>query len=74
VGKAGEATFRSVDNVRLAIECEVAVRLGADVPAAQAPYSRAHLAEYIEFLAVAFEMADFREAAAGTGTNTAAID
>ena len=31
------ATFRGADYVRLAIECEVAVRLGTDVPASQAP-------------------------------------
>ena len=35
------ATFRSADYDRLAIECEVAVRLGTDVPASRAPYSRA---------------------------------
>jgi 2-oxo-3-hexenedioate decarboxylase/2-keto-4-pentenoate hydratase len=67
------ATFRSTDYVRLAIECEVAVSIGTDVPASQAPYSRASIAEYIEFLAVAFEMVDFRGAAAGTGPDAAAI-
>jgi 2-keto-4-pentenoate hydratase len=67
------ATFRGADYVRLAIECEVAVRLGTDVPASQAPYSRASIADYIEFLAVAFEMVDFRGAAAGTGKDAAAI-
>src|SRR5918912_128336 len=49
------ATFRSTDYVSLAIECEVAARLGADVPAAKAPYTRQSIAEYIEFLATAFE-------------------
>jgi 2-oxo-3-hexenedioate decarboxylase/2-keto-4-pentenoate hydratase len=67
------ATLRGTDYVRLAIECEVAVRLGADVPASQAPYSRASIAEYIEFLAVAFELVDLRGAAAGTGKDAAAI-
>ena len=67
------ATFRSADYVGLAIECEVAVRFGADVPAAQAPYSRASLANYIEFLAVAFEMVDFRGGAAGTEPDATAI-
>jgi 2-oxo-3-hexenedioate decarboxylase/2-keto-4-pentenoate hydratase len=67
------ATLRGTDYVRLAIECEVAVRLGADVPASQAPYSRASIAEYIEFLAVAFEIVDFRGAAAGTGQDAAAM-
>jgi 2-oxo-3-hexenedioate decarboxylase/2-keto-4-pentenoate hydratase len=67
------ATLRSADYVRLAIECEVAARLGTTVPAAQAPYSRARLADYIEFIAVAFEIVDLRGAAAGTGTDAAAI-
>ena len=67
------ATFRSADYDRLAIECEVAVRLGTDVPASRAPYSRASIADYIAFLAVAFEMVDLRAAAAGTGKDAAAI-
>jgi 2-keto-4-pentenoate hydratase len=67
------ATFRSAEYVSLAIECEVAARLGADVPAAKAPYTRQSIAEYIEFLAPAFEMVDFRGAAAGTGPDAIAI-
>jgi 2-oxo-3-hexenedioate decarboxylase/2-keto-4-pentenoate hydratase len=67
------ATLRGADYVRLAIECEVAVRLGTDVPASQAPYSRASIADYIECLAVAFEIIDFRGAAASTGKDAAAI-
>ena len=67
------ATFRSADYVKLAIECEVAVRIGTEVPVAQAPYSRDSLARYIEFLAVAFEMIDMREAAPGSGQDAVAI-
>lgn len=67
------ATFRSADYVRLAIECEVAARMGANVPASKAPYSRDSIADYIESLAVAFEMVDLRGAAAGTGQDAAAI-
>lgn len=67
------ATFRSAEHVGLAIECEVAVRIGADMPAAKAPYTRASLVDAIEFLATAFEMVDFRGAAAGTGPDAAAI-
>ncbi len=67
------ATFRGTDYVRLAIECEVAARIGMDVPASKAPYSRESLADYIEFLATAFEMVDIREAPAGTGKDAAAI-
>src|SRR5215831_2023905 len=52
------ATFRSADYVGLAIECEVAVCLEAN---------------YIEFLAVAFEMLDFRGGAAGTELDATAI-
>lgn len=71
--QASPATFRGSDYAGLAIECEVAARLRADVPAARAPYSRASIAEYIEFLAPAFEMVDFRGAAVGTGPDAAAI-
>ena len=71
--QSSPATFRSTDYVGLAIECEVAARIGADVPAAQAPYSRASIAEYIECLATAFEMVDFRGSAAGTGPDAIAI-
>jgi 2-keto-4-pentenoate hydratase len=67
------ATVRGADYVRPAIECEVAARIGTEVPASQAPYSRASIADYIEFLAVAFEIIDLRGAAAGTGTDAAAI-
>ncbi|MBM3224422.1 MAG: hypothetical protein FJZ47_11555, partial [Candidatus Tectomicrobia bacterium] len=66
-------TVCGTDYVKLAIECEVGVRMGADVPLAQAPYTRASLAEYIEFLAVAFELVDMRGGAAGTGPDAAAI-
>ena len=37
--QSSPATFRSAEYVSLAIECEVAVRLGANVPAAKAPYT-----------------------------------
>ena len=44
------------------IECEVAARLGTDVPASGAPYTRESIAEYIEWLAASFELVDRREA------------
>ena len=44
------------------IECEVAVKLGADVPASGAPYSRDSIAECIDWLAASFELVDRREA------------
>jgi 2-keto-4-pentenoate hydratase len=67
------ATVRSADYVSLALECEVAARLGADVPAAKAPYTRQSIAAYIEFLAPAFELVDFCGAAPGTGPDAIAI-
>lgn len=67
------ATFRSADYVKLAIECEVAVSIGVDVPASKAPYSRASIADYIAFLSVAFEMVDLRPVAVGKGQDAAAI-
>jgi 2-keto-4-pentenoate hydratase len=67
------ATFRSAEHVGLAIECEVAVRLGADMPTAKVPYVRESMADFIEFLATAFEMVDFRGAATGTGPDAAVI-
>ena len=44
------------------IECEVAVKLGADLPASGAPYTRESIAEYIEWLAASFELVDRRDA------------
>jgi 2-keto-4-pentenoate hydratase len=67
------ATFHGADYVRLAIECEVAARMGTDVPASKAPYSHASIADYIECIAAAFEMVDLRGAAAGIGKDAAAI-
>jgi len=66
-------TLHSADYVQLAIECEVAVRIGADMPASKAPYVRDSLADSIEFLTVAFELVDLRGVAAGTGQDAAAI-
>ena len=66
-------TLHSADYVRLEIECEVAVRIGADMPASKAPYVRDSLADSIEFLTVAFELVDLRGVAAGTGQDAAAI-
>ena len=67
------ATLHDADYVKLAIECEVAVSIGTDVPASQAPDVRESLAESITCLAVAFELVDLRGAAAGTGQDAAAI-
>lgn len=44
------------------IECEVGVMLGADLPAAGAPYTRDSIAYAIDWLAAAFEVVDRRDA------------
>ena len=44
------------------IECEVAVKLGSDLPTSGAPYTRESIAEYIEWLAASFEVVDRRDA------------
>ena len=50
------ATVDSSGYGGIGIECEVAVKLGADLPASGAPYTRDSIAEYIEWLAAAFEL------------------
>jgi 2-oxo-3-hexenedioate decarboxylase/2-keto-4-pentenoate hydratase len=55
-------TIRSADYGHLGIECEIAVRLAAELPAAQAPYSREQVADAIGALMVAFELIDDRHA------------
>ena len=47
---------------QVGIECEVAVKLGAELPASGAPYTRDSIAEYIEWIAASFELVDRREA------------
>lgn len=50
------------DYGQVGIECEVAVKLGADLPASGAPYTRDSIAGCIEWLAASFELVDRREA------------
>ena len=59
------------DYLRLGIECEVAVRMGADLPSSGAPYTRESVLDAIEWLAASFELVDGREGAAGEGRNPA---
>ena len=42
------ATLRCADYTRIAVECEIAVRLGADLPARAKPYTREEVAEAVE--------------------------
>ena len=59
----------SADYYRLGIECEVAVRMGADLPASGAPYTRESVSDAIEWLAASFELVDGREGAVVEGVD-----
>lgn len=54
------STLAAEDFVQLALECEVGIRLGADLPPSGAPYDRAKVANAVESLAAAFEIVDIR--------------
>lgn len=56
------ATIRAADFVRLGIECEIALRIGRDLPPEGAPYDRAALADAVEACMAAFEVIDDRDA------------
>ena len=56
------ATVNASDFVRLGAECEVAVRLQADLPASGAPYDRGRAATAVGALMPAFELVDDRGA------------
>jgi 2-keto-4-pentenoate hydratase len=55
-------TLRRTDYVRLGVECEIAVQLGRDLPAAQAPYRRDQVADAVAAVMPAFELIDDRQA------------
>jgi 2-keto-4-pentenoate hydratase len=55
-------SLRRADYVRLGIECEIAVQLGADLPAAKAPYRRDLVADAVAAVMPAFELVDDRQA------------
>ena len=56
------ASMKASDFVRIGAECEVAVRLSADLPAGGAPYGRDAVAEAVGALMPAFELVDDRGA------------
>ncbi|MEO8629173.1 MAG: fumarylacetoacetate hydrolase family protein [Betaproteobacteria bacterium] len=58
----GSATLASSDYGRLGIECELAASLGADLPVANAPYTREQIAAAVDTLSPAFELVDDRNA------------
>ncbi len=55
-------TLHGADFAHLGVECEVAVRMGADLPAARAPYSRDSVADAVTAVMAAFELIDDRNA------------
>jgi len=55
-------TIRSADYGRLGVECEIAVRLDADLPVTSAPYKRDHIVAAIGAVMAAFELIDDRHA------------
>jgi 2-keto-4-pentenoate hydratase len=55
-------TIRSNDYGRLGVECEVAVRLDADLPVMPTPYNRVHITAAIGAVMAAFELIDDRHA------------
>ena len=56
------ARVRAADYVRLIVEFEVAFQMAADLPAADAPYTRASLAPFVRAAMPALELADDRGA------------
>ena len=56
------ARVHAADYVHLIVEFEIAVRVAADLPAADAPYSRAQVAECVGAVMPAIEIADDRNA------------
>ena len=55
-------TVKVLDYVHLGAECEIAVRLGADLPAESGPYDRETVAAAVAALMPAFELVDDRGA------------
>ena len=53
-------SLRHRDFVRVGVECEIAVRLGSDLPASQAPFAAATVATAIEAYHPAIEIVDER--------------
>jgi 2-keto-4-pentenoate hydratase len=54
------ATLRAADFVRVGVECEIAVKLGRDMPPSEAPFTAEWVAEAIEAYLPAIEIVDDR--------------
>jgi 2-oxo-3-hexenedioate decarboxylase/2-keto-4-pentenoate hydratase len=58
--RQGRGAFRHADFLHVGVECEIAVRLGHDLPAADAPYDRAGVAAAVGACMAAIEVVDDR--------------
>ena len=67
-----DARLRHADYRRPGVECEIAVRLGAALPAAGAPYATATVAPAVDAVMAAIEIVDDRYVDAGAGTSAVA--
>src|SRR5262249_49875124 len=56
------ARIRAADYVRLIVEFEIAVEIAADLPAADAPFTRERIAPFVRAVMPALELADDRNA------------
>jgi 2-keto-4-pentenoate hydratase len=56
------ARVRAADYVRLIVEFEIALEMAADLPAAEAPYTRSRIAPFVRAVMPALELADDRNA------------
>ncbi len=56
------ARVRAADYVRLIVEFEIAVEIAADLPAADAPFTRERIAPFVRAVMPALELADDRNA------------
>src|SRR5437773_7244239 len=56
------AAVRAADYVHLIVEFEIAVQMAADLPVADAPYTRASVAPFVRAVMPAIELADDRHA------------
>src|SRR3954462_1296199 len=54
------ATLRHADFLHVGVECEIVVRLGSDLEAAQAPFTAERVAEAVEALLPGMEIVDDR--------------
>jgi 2-keto-4-pentenoate hydratase len=60
--KQSGVTLAYSDYVRVGIECEIAVRLGRDLPASEAPFTAESVAQTVAFCMAAIEIVDDRYA------------